>query len=279
MRLFLLLGLVVCSCTLSYGQGKRNRTTEFGPMLGASYYIGDLNQFTHYGKNTGPAGGFILRRNMNQRYSMRYSGFYGRVSGFDYRSNSASQQNRNLSFRSNIFEFAAGVEMNYQNFALGKSETFFSPYLFIQLAVFKMNPQANLNGQWVDLQPLGTEGQGTSQNSNRKYSLAQISIPFGAGVKLALSEYVGLSLEWGLRKTYTDYLDDVSGTYADPDMLADDNGPLAAILADRSAEQEGVGGNNTNFQRGNSNYKDWYVISGLTLTFKIGDRNVCPRAL
>lgn len=248
-------------------------------MLGGSYYLGDLNRFTHFGKNTGPAGGFILRRNMNQRYSTRVTAFYGRVSGFDYRSSSSSQVNRNLGFRSNIFELAYGIEMNYKNFALGKSETVFSPYLFIQLAFFKMNPQAYYGGQWIDLQPLGTEGQGTSENDKRKYALGQISIPFGIGAKVALSKNVGLSIEWGLRKTYTDYLDDVSGTYADPDILADQNGPLAAALADRSAEQEGIGGNNSNFQRGDSNYKDWYVMSGLMLTFKIGNKNKCPAPL
>lgn len=277
MKRILLLSLLACSYSIVFGQSQP-RTNEIGFMGGGAYYLGDLNRFRHFGQNTGPAAGFIYRRNYNQRYSFRMTGIWGRVSGADAQSNSAIQQNRNLSFRSDIIEIGAGVEMNYFNYALGDNKSRFSPYLFAQLAYFRMNPKAELNGTWYELQPLGTEGQGTSEG-DRPYSLGQISIPMGVGFKADLGKNVGLSMEWGIRKTYTDYLDDVSGTYVDPDILAAENGPLAATLADRSTSQEGEGGNNSRSARGDSNTKDWYVFSGLMITFKIGNRYPCPKAL
>ena len=68
--------------------------------------------------------------------------------------------------------------------------------------------------QWIDLQPLGTEGQGTTAYPDRKkYSRTQIAIPMGGGVKISLNDNLNIAFSFSARKTYTDYLDDVSTTY------------------------------------------------------------------
>ncbi|HKL39473.1 MAG TPA: DUF6089 family protein, partial [Cryomorphaceae bacterium] len=87
------------------------------------------------------------------------------------------------------------------------------------------------------------------------------------------------SLEWGMRRTFTDYLDDVSTSYVDEGILIEENGPLSAELADRSIVATGPDGTNTGMQRGETNREDWYVFTGLILTYKIGQPQVkCPTA-
>ena len=117
------------------------------------------------------------------------------------------------------------------------------------------------------------------EGKGRKYGLTTIAFPFGAGVKCDLGERASVGFEWGLRRTFTDYLDDVSTTYVASDDLAAANGTLAATLANRSLDENGQSYTVNGVQRGNSNTKDWYVISGIYLTFKIGKKNVCPKPL
>ena len=79
-----------------------------------------------------------------------------------------------------------------------------------------------------------------------------------------------LNLEIGLRKTFTDYLDDVhSDSYVDPIVLQDENGATAAALSNRSLDGSQYG------KRGTASSKDWYVFSGFMLTFKLGKKNIC----
>src|SRR5690606_3722723 len=92
------------------------------------------------------------------------------------------------------------------------------------------------NGNEIALQPLGTEGQGTSLSTKKNYSLNQFTVPLGIGIKLNIKDGLAISLEYGIRKTFTDYLDDVSGYYVDTDILARENGTIAASLSNRSLE-------------------------------------------
>jgi hypothetical protein len=241
---------------------------EIGVTGGLSYYIGDLNPYTHYRKSK-LAGGAFYRHPFNKRFVLRTGINYLRVEGDDSDATSVNQRNRNLHFKSSIIEVASVVEFNFREYDLGKSDKHpFSPYIFAGLAYFRMNPKAQHNDEWTELQPLGTEGQETSANSNKKYKLDQLSLPVGLGIKVSLSDFVALSFEYGIRKTFTDYLDDVSGDYADPDILVAESGPLAADLADQSQVQEGANGTNTGIQRGNSNNKDWYSFTGISLSFR-----------
>lgn len=236
-------------------------TCDFGIMLGGSYYLGDLNPMRHFAL-TQAAGGVHVRYNIDNRFAARGSILYGHVMGDDSRSDSYAHQQRNLSFKSNIFEFAGVMEFNFIEYKIGSEKHPFTPYAFLGAAVFKFQPQADLGGNWVNLQPLQTEAQ-------KAYKLTQFAIPFGVGVKVNLAKRLGLGIEWGMRKTFTDYIDDVSGRYADPASLKNQ---LAVVLADRSliAEQSV---SNTGRQRGNSYNKDWYNFTGITLNFKLNMKN------
>jgi hypothetical protein len=133
-----------------------------------------------------------------------------------------------------------------------------------------MNPKTKYNGEWIDLQELGTEGQGTELNSDDRYKLFQFSIPIGVGIKFSLGKFIVLGLEYGVRKTFTDYIDDVkSDTYIDALELSKTNGPLSAKLSNRSLD------GNTFGKRGTSTTKDWYFNTAITLTIKLGKPKIC----
>jgi hypothetical protein len=101
-------------------------------------------------------------------------------------------------------------------------------------------------------------------------------MPLGLGFKFNIHKKVQLSLEYGIRLTFTDYLDDVSGTYVDPVELGAINGPVAASLSDRSLNQIGQAGRNTGSRRGDGAFNDWYSFFGIGITFKLGERAKCP---
>lgn len=252
---------------------------EAGLLLGASNYLGDLsgNSGTVYLKETKPALGVLARYNVNDHLAARLSLNYSWVAGHDANiTNDPFIQQRNLSFRSSILEFALMGEINipgYQPYALSRP---FSPYLFGGIAVFRFSPKTRYEGNWVPLQPLGTEGQGMAQTGKGPYALTSFAIPFGIGVKYALTDQVNLGLELGARRTFTDYLDDVSGTYVSyPELLAG-NGPLAAALGNRSGERNGGEPAivTTGTQRGDNTGQDWYFILGATISYNFLDNGL-----
>ncbi|MDX1628722.1 MAG: DUF6089 family protein, partial [Fulvivirga sp.] len=141
---------------------------------------------------------------------------------------------------------------------------------FTGITVFHHNPQAYVNensslpeaGTWVDLEPLGTEGQYTdpallagSQNEGiETYSNFQVAIPLGLGVRYRLNQVFDISFEMSFRYLFTDYIDDVSKNYVDPAVL---NSDLARELADRSGEATAaVSGDPRNFELINSFVQD-----------------------
>lgn len=253
----------------SYGQRQNNRSrSEFGVLVGGSYYLGDLNRFVHF-RRTNLAGGLIYRYNVHSRVAIRATFTYAQVEGNDADSKFAHQQARNLNFRSTIWELGAGVEFNYWPFQIGHQRYKGTAFLFVGLAGFRMDPTTDYNGDRISLQSLGTEGQGTSLSSRSTYSKYQMAIPFGFGARVSLGKFASLGMEFGIRKTFTDYLDDVRADYyADYDQLVIENGPIAAELSNRSGSRFG--------RRGDSSTKDWYVFTGATLTFRLGRPNRCP---
>lgn len=243
---------------------------EFGLFGGSSYYIGDLSPSQHF-LFTKPAGGFLYRYNINPRFSFKLNAFYGTLEARD--DISRANIKRNLSFKSSILDFAAEIELNFFKYKTGDEKMFVSPYIFAGIAVFSFNPKAKYLGKWYDLQPLGTEGQGTSLYPERKpYSLISVSFPFGMGIKRSITKNICCGAEWGLRKTNTDYIDDVSKTYADPKILNAEHAPISATLADRSLNQSQ---SHTNLQRGNPSTKDWYSFAGIFVTISIKKKTTC----
>jgi hypothetical protein len=253
--LFICIILGLCQQALVSQTRKRHfRQHEIGVFLGGAYYIGDLNPSAHF-KLTQPAGGLFYRFTPNYRYAFRGGVNFGSIMGDDSQSDNADQLQRNLNFKSTITEFNVLAEFNFLEYRISNDKFKFTTYLFLGLDVFMFKPQAQYSNQWIDLQPLHTEGQ------TKGYKLTQVAIPFGIGAKINVSKKVGIGLEWGPRKTFTDYLDDVSGTYSN--NVYDSN--TARKLADRSKNA----GNNIDKQRGNPRTKDWYFFFGITLNFKL----------
>jgi Domain of unknown function (DUF6089) len=266
-KLTLVVSLLVCSFV------SRAQQPEIGILGGGMYYLGDLNQLKNF-KNTHLTGSLFLRQNFNQRLNLRYMFSYGNVSGADSTSDNPYNVNRNLSFKSRIIETSAILEINFLPFEPGNKKKFYAtPYLMMGLGLFKMNPMAESNGDFYELQALGTEGQGSELNDKNKYRLTQLCVPLGIGFKGNLTEHLIIGFEYCIRKTFTDYLDDVSGNYVDPVLLAKYNGPLAVAFADRSINPENL--NNKGMNRGNSNFKDWYATAGIYLAVKLGREPKC----
>lgn len=242
------------------------QVSELGITGGTTFYIGDLNPAQYYPKHTHLAGGIMYRYNFNERYAIRLQGLYGKVEAYDIESEDPLQQLRNLGFRSTIFEAAALLEINFFKYrGLGKDSRTWTPFVFGGLAYYHFNPQNLLDDTWYDLQPLGTEGQ--SLGGGKGYGLNQICIPFGVGLKFAITNRVDVNLNWGLRRTYTDHLDDVSGVYMDNTTLLEQAGPLTALLADPSALR--TSGLNTGRARGDSQTRDWYQYTGITIALRL----------
>lgn len=213
-KLFIVFSSVFCSVFSISAQ----KTPELGVFIGGSFYLGDLNPNGFF-KFTRPAVGLIYRYNINTRFAARLSGLIGTVEAFDNQSPSAFQQVRNLNFKSPIDEISGQFEFNFFDYEIGNPKFNFSPYIFGGFGFFRMNPKADINNSWVDLQPLHTEGQGTQFNPSGPYHLIQPCIPFGIGIKVSVFKTVCMSIEWGMRKTFTGYIDDVSGVYPNPSQL------------------------------------------------------------
>lgn len=243
---------------------------ELGGSLGAANYLGDLAPSglkTSIGQ-TNWAQGIFVRYNFNDFLGLRFDLTQGVISASDKFSKEGDfRRIRNLSFRSKIYEAAILGEINLIGFQPKGNRKPFSPYIFGGIALFKFNPQAKLNNQWYDLQPLGTEGQGLPEHPE-KYALTQFSIPLGAGLKIAMNKNFTIAFECGTRKTYTDYLDDVSSSYPDLENLAITNGELAAQLSwrydelDVNAVPPSIGNG-----RGDPDDLDWYIFSKMTISY------------
>ena len=260
---------------------------QIGIFGGASAYNGDLTSKIFPKKVTNGVLGITLNYELTNRIVLRGGINYTVVGGADRYSNDSALRLRNLSFETKIFETSIIAE--YYFFDL--EEQRFSPYIFAGLAVFHFNPyEYDSSGQRVYLKPLSTEGEGIPGYPDRKpYSLTQPAIPFGAGIKFVINDNFRIGAEVGLRKLFTDYLDDVSKTYVDQTALLNAKGPLAVYMAFRSNEISNLTYPANGVQRGNPNKKDWYYFAGIHLTYRLGNggggefyngkrksRNGCP---
>ena len=186
--------------------------TEVGLLLGTSYYLGDLNT-THF-KQASATAGLIIRKNIDKRFVYKAEVMYLNIKSDERQSSDTIALNRGLHFRSPIYELSGQIEFNFLPYQSGNPLYTWTPFVYTGISIFSFNPQAeNINGEWVDLQELGTEGQGTTTefngNTRSKYSLIQFAVPIGGGLKIAINENFNIVLEYGARKTFTDYLDDV----------------------------------------------------------------------
>lgn len=245
--------------------------SEIGFTVGGMNYIGDLNDQSMLGTVCLAYGG-MFRYDFDERWSLRFDVDYGHLEG----GNPDYIERRNLSFRSYLFEGSMRAEFNFFPFSMRDDHYVWTPFIFGGVGFFTFNPTAYytdpFNGEsgWYDLQPLGTEGQGTPLAPDRTpYTLKQLSMPFGIGVKYHPSKSLTLSAEYGFRKTWTDYIDDVSTTYVDNEQLAYISGDLAAGLADRSDEVVPGYVNAAGIKRGDDTLDDWFAYFNVSVTVSL----------
>jgi len=237
---------------------------------GFSNYTGDLQSSKYTTSQSNGAFGAGLQYDLNSHFSLLSNLSYGRISAADGYSKQADLRARNLNFESVITEWNLLLEYN----VLDLREHRVTPYFFAGVALFHFNPYAyDTLGRKVYLRPLSTEGEGLAAYPGRKeYALTQFSIPFGGGIKFRVSDRVVVAYEIGMRKTFTDYLDDVSTTYVDQATLLAARGPEAVEMAYRGNElKEGGAYPPNGTMRGHSKYKDWYYMSGLRVTIALND--------
>ncbi len=230
---------------------------------GIMNYQGDLQARRLTAEQAHPYATAGIYYEATEKLYLRAGLVVGKVSASD--EYSKPNRSRNLSFSSQVIEFSVGAEYDIFN----SYDYIITPYLYAAVAGFHFNPYTyDATNRQVYLQPLGTEGQGFG--GQKKYSLTQLAIPFGGGIKIPLTNTISLRLEAGLRKLFTDYLDDVSTVYADGTDLLNNNGQKSVELAFRSDElnpallypvQGAI--------RGNPKSKDYYYTGGASISFRL----------
>jgi hypothetical protein len=263
------LGLLLVFFTIfSTGQAQ----LEIGGFVGGSYYIGEINPTIPF-RQTNLAYGVLFRYALNARWAVKANVYEGSLTGDDLVVK--YNENRSLKFKSEITELAGVGEFNFLPYFTGSKKNYVTPYIFAGVGVVFYNPKVGD----VKLRDMYTEGQEAAEkldpdnSSDRNYSTASFCIPFGIGVKYSFSKRIAATLEWGMRKSWTDYIDDISWTYYESGSLYNQNpdeyGNL--IYSDPNLDHE------PNMQRGNSKNNDWYSFAGLTLTYNINlkNRNKC----
>ncbi|HXB09320.1 MAG TPA: DUF6089 family protein [Puia sp.] len=297
----LFVAVTLCFASSAYSQEEARNNTEAGVSVGPMVFLGDLGG--HAGKGTT----FIKDYNMNttklaiggfyaayptQWLGFRFSLNYGSIEGSDQDikpkgGDEVTRLQRNLDFQSKILEGTVMAEFYPTVFLEEDPDDVTArlrPYGVIGLGLFHFNPQGSYRDpatgeiSWVDLQPLHTEGEGFPEYPDRKpYKLTQMNIPMGVGVKYFFSENLNLSFEIVHRKTFTDYIDDVSTRYVDPKLfykyLSPALAPIAAAMANKSPLANVPGsGYNVNNKRGDPTQNDAYFTAQFKLGIRIGGR-------
>jgi opacity protein-like surface antigen len=239
---------------------------------GISNYQGDLNETRYTFKDSKAAFGIGAGYTFTDHLTFRGMFYYSNLNADDKNNTDPLLISRNLNFSTRIYEL--GLMAQYHIFSTDNARI--NPYLVAGVSLFRFNPYTyDTLGTKYYLRPLSTEGQGLADYPDKDpYSLTQFALPFGAGIKFKVSENISIGWEVVLRKTFTDYLDDLSKTYADRDVLLAAKGAKAVELAYRSGELKN--GNpvypDAGTVRGSSKYKDWYYFSGITASFTIPDQ-------
>jgi hypothetical protein len=252
-RILLSLALIIPICS----QAQQHH--EIGLTVGVANYYGDLQNkvFPSYGYK--PMGGIFYKYFLSPHVGLRFGASYATVTAADSLSDIPVNQARNLSFESHIVEIHGGLEINFLPIDVDRMKV--TPYIFGGVGAFYFNPYTqNNDGGRTFLRPLSTEGEGLAQYPDRKtYNNVAVSFPFGGGMKFLIGKTLVVTTELGFRYTTTDYLDDVSKSYVNPDTLLAYRGALSKALAYRgkSGTNAGHSVEYTN-QRGDSKANDWF---------------------
>ncbi len=236
---------------------------------GFANYNGDLQPKTFTLKQAHgliSAGGTF---NITDKFALRSDYSFTKLEADDKNNKDINFARRNLNFKTLIRELTLMGEYDIFNL----SEKVWTPYVFAGIGGYKFSPYTtdSIYGK-VFLHGVRTEGQGLPEFPDRKiYKKTQFNIPFGGGVKYALSDDIHLSVEMSMRKLFTDYLDDVSTAYVDQNVLLAGRGQVGVDLAFRGDELKTdpqpypAGG----ALRGNSKYNDLYYFGQVKISFRM----------
>jgi len=238
-------------------------SSHFLGDLGGKAVIGtnDLQDLdlpsTRYGLTLG------TRLRLNKTFALRANLWYARLAASDALTINKDRQVRNLSFFTRIWEADAVAEINL----IHSRDRRKALYVFGGVGYFNFNPKTKYNGTTYALHDIGTEGQNLGIGKT-PYALSALCFPMGMGVKVNLSTRAYLTFEVNGRKTTTDYIDDVSTTYADPYLMLAQQGQLAVDLSNRSGQVVEAGQ-----QRGDSKNNDSYFFFSVAYNHTIGANN------
>lgn len=280
--------LIILIPTLANAQRWKRQRYEFSFGAGVSNFLGELGGANQIGTNyfkdiewsmTRFAASVGLRYKLSNYFALKSNLTYGRVSGDDKLTTETFRHNRNINFRSDILEVNMNFEGAFQQEQVGHRyrlrkvkglkgyELYF--YGFAGIGIFYFNPIAEYNGKTYELRNLGTEGQGIAP-TREKYSQIQVCVPVGLGFKYTIDRSWGVGIELGIRKTFTDYIDDVSTTYFDFENYVPgaDYDPEVLIPADPS-DGSMPGATAAGEQRGDPRDKDSYMFAIFSINYKI----------
>ena len=256
----------------SFGLGAANCLTDVGGGSGDGGYLKDMNFVA-----TRPGVQIGYRYRISPRISFRSSLSVMQVAGSDEYSQNEGRKNRNLNFKTNIYELGLQLEYYFIQEPLGKLNTLSAKrrghsgsewglYGLGGIAPFIYNPLGQAeNGGWYRLRPLRTEGQGL-EGGPAEYKSVGLAFMLGAGAKYIINRQLNIGLEAAIRYTNTDYLDDVSGTYYDFSQTSEDVSSLTTQMADkRQSDKRGTSGG----IRGNPENNDVYMAFFITLNYKL----------
>ena len=274
-RISLLLFIAIC-----FGNAIAQFRTDIGINMGVANYLGEIGGTDKTAQpwimdirmgQTRPSIGAYVRTKLRNRH-LRYNSLYlradlnhARLQGADSISVNPARVARNLSFRNDVWELLGRVEFSFleiNDVSRGRRRLDFKSYASLGIGLFWNNPKANLNGTWYALQPLRTEG--------RRYSRVQFTIPVAAGFNYTYKHRHRFGFELGWRLTFTDYMDDISDRYVEPESI---ESPIGTTLANRSAGKAGVYGypGEANYSadspRGNPARHDSYFVASLSYSF------------
>ena len=228
------------------------------------------------------------RYRLADRLSGKFTFTFSKVAADDVNANNTARRSRNLNFKSNLLEFGIGGEYYFlrekdmSRFSGGKGLFWkkWAGYISVELALLHFNPKGKYEGQWYELQPLCTEGQGTGVeflardgvneyvvSANDPYKLTVVSIPVGLGFKYQVTSDISFGVEFLQHFTTTDYIDDCSSYYFNYDQQGvTPPSEMTKIFADRRSG--GIASLATGGKRGNSGYNDTYFTAIFTLHYR-----------
>ncbi|WP_317897401.1 DUF6089 family protein [Aurantibacillus circumpalustris] len=269
--------LLFSICTLSL---QSQWLWDFGVNVSAANYLGDIGggSGTRRGfvsdlklaKTRWNFGGFV-RYKWRPKISLKLAVDYLRLEGDDKLSSNPGRRFRNFNFRNDIYDVGfTGEYFFYENNDIGNTYRYrngFRAYIFAGVGGFFSNPKTYYKGEWVALQPLATEGF--------QYRSFVMNIPMGVGFYFTLNKKNRIGFEINYRKTFTDYIDDISGNY--PDKAPTDYDPGIILRTPELKETDpalydsnpsAVSSHNFGgYKRGDSQHKDSYLTMGLSYSY------------